>query len=77
MDASTWATIEEIFRDLLIFVAFMIVLLIGLVVIISMLPADNPLKRTLHGLKLSCRCNGRGGSARDSYRANPRTRRDL
>jgi hypothetical protein len=47
MDASTWATIEEIFRDLLIFVAFMIVLLVALVVIISMLPADNPLKRTL------------------------------
>jgi len=34
MDASTWATIEEIFRDLLIFVAFMTVLLVALVVII-------------------------------------------
>ena len=28
MDASTWATVEEIFRDLLIFVAFMTVLLV-------------------------------------------------
>ena len=50
MDTSTWATIEEIFRDLLIFVAFMAVLLVALVVIISMLPADNPLKRTLTAL---------------------------
>ena len=50
MDASTWATVEEILRDLLIFVAFMTVLLVALVVIISMLPADNPLKRTLTAL---------------------------
>src|SRR4051794_14795754 len=50
MDASTWATIEEIFRDLLIFVAFMTVLLVVLVVIISLLPGDNPLKRTLTAL---------------------------
>ena len=50
MDASTWTTVEEIFRDLLIFVAFMTVLLVALVVIISMLPADNPLKRTLTAL---------------------------
>src|SRR4029079_9667862 len=50
MDTSTWATIEEIFRDLLIFVAFMAVLLVALVVIISMLPADNPLKQTLTAL---------------------------
>ncbi len=50
MDASTWATIEEIVRDLLIFVGFMAVLLIALVVIISILPADNPLKRTLTAL---------------------------
>ena len=50
MDASTWATVEEIFRDLLIFVAFMTVLLVALVVIISILPTDNPLKRTLTAL---------------------------
>src|ERR1700694_963308 len=50
MDASTWATIEEIFRDLLIFVAFMTLLLVALVVIISMLPANNPLKRVLTAL---------------------------
>jgi hypothetical protein len=50
MDTSTWATIEEIFRDLLIFVAFMTLLLVALVVIVSMLPSDNPLKRTLTAL---------------------------
>src|SRR5215813_840591 len=50
MDTSTWATIEEIFRDLLIFVAFMTLLLVALIVIVSMLPADNPLKRTLTAL---------------------------
>jgi len=50
MDTSTWATIEEIFRDLLIFVAFMTLLLVALVVIVSMLPPDNPLKRTLTAL---------------------------
>ncbi len=50
MDTSTWATIEEIFRDLLIFVGFMALLLVALVVIISLLPADNPLKRTLTAL---------------------------
>ena len=50
MDASTWATVEEILRDLLIFIAFMTVLLVALVVIISMLPPDNPLKRTLTAL---------------------------
>jgi hypothetical protein len=50
MDTTTWATIEEIFRDLLIFVAFMAVLLVALIVIISMLPPDNPLKRTLTAL---------------------------
>jgi hypothetical protein len=50
MDTSTWATIEEIFRDLLIFIGFMALLLVALVVIISLLPADNPLKRTLTAL---------------------------
>ncbi len=35
----------EVFRDLLIFVAVMFALLIVLIVVISMLPADNPLKR--------------------------------
>jgi hypothetical protein len=50
MDTSTWATIEEIFRDLLIFVGFMALLFVALVLIISLLPADNPLKRTLTAL---------------------------
>ncbi len=42
--------IAEIFRDLLIFVGVMAVALIALVVIISQLPAENPLKRVLTAL---------------------------
>ena len=50
MDPHTWTTIEEIFRDLLIFVAVMTALLIALIVIVSFLPPDNPLKRVLSAL---------------------------
>jgi len=39
------AGIAEIFHDLLIFIAVMFVLLIVLIVVVSKLPADNPLKR--------------------------------
>ena len=39
--------IAEIFRDLLIFIAVMTALLIALIVIISRMPTDNPLKRVL------------------------------
>ncbi len=42
--------IAEIFRDLLIFVGVMTVALIALIVIISQMPADNPLKRVLTAL---------------------------
>ncbi len=48
MDALS--AIEEIVRDLLIFVAVMTALLIALVVIVSRLPDDNPLKRLLTAL---------------------------
>jgi hypothetical protein len=48
MDALS--AIEEIVRDLLIFVAVMTALLIALVVIVSRLPDDNPLKRVLTAL---------------------------
>jgi len=44
------SAIEEIVRDLLIFVAVMTALLIALVVIISLLPDENPLKRLLTAL---------------------------
>jgi hypothetical protein len=44
------ATIMEIIRDLLIFVAVMFALCIGLVVVISKMPDDNPLKRILTAL---------------------------
>jgi hypothetical protein len=46
------STIEEIVRDLLIFVAAMTALLIVLIVVVSKLPNDNPLKRILTALSL-------------------------
>src|SRR6476646_11617120 len=44
------ATIMEIIRDLLIFVAVMFALCIVLIVVVSKLPDDNPLKRILTAL---------------------------
>src|ERR1700683_1670864 len=44
------STLEEIIRDLLIFVAVMAALLIILVVVVSKMPSDNPLKRVLTAL---------------------------
>ena len=44
------ATIMEIIRDLLIFVAVMFALCMGLVVVISKMTDDNPLKRILTAL---------------------------
>jgi branched-subunit amino acid permease len=48
--APTFSTIEEIFRDLLVFVAVMTALLIVLIVVVSKLPNENPLKRILTAL---------------------------
>jgi hypothetical protein len=42
--------IEEIFRDLLIFVAVMFALSIVLLVVVSKMPDDNPLKRIITAL---------------------------
>jgi hypothetical protein len=50
MDASGWTTVEHIFRDLLIFVAAMTAILVLLVVIVSLLPETNPLKRVFSAL---------------------------
>jgi len=44
------ATIMEIIRDLLIFIAVMFALCIVLIVVISKMPDDNPLKRILTAL---------------------------
>jgi hypothetical protein len=44
------ATIMEIIRDLLIFVAVMFALCIVFIVVISKMPDDNPLKRILTAL---------------------------
>jgi hypothetical protein len=46
----TLSTIENIIRDLLIFVAVMAALLIILIVVVSKMPSDNPLKRVLTAL---------------------------
>jgi len=43
-------TVAEIFRDLLIFVGAMFVLFIVLIVVVSKLKDDNPLKRVLSAL---------------------------
>jgi branched-subunit amino acid permease len=48
--AQTLSTIEEIFRDLLVFVAVMTALLIVLIVVVAKMPNDNPLKRVLTAL---------------------------
>src|SRR5580700_7686627 len=45
--------IAEIVKDLLIFVVVMFALLIALIVVVSKMPDDNPLKRILSAL--SCR----------------------
>jgi hypothetical protein len=45
-----FSQIEEIVRDLLIFVAAMTALLIALLVVVSRMPNDNPLKRVLTAL---------------------------
>ena len=44
------SAVAEITKDLLIFVVVMFVLLIALVVVISRMPADNPLKRIFNAL---------------------------
>jgi hypothetical protein len=44
------STIAEIIRDLLIFVVAMTALLIALIVVVSKMPDDNPLKRILSAL---------------------------
>jgi hypothetical protein len=44
------STIAQIIRDLLIFVVAMTTLLMALVVVVSKMPQDNPLKRILTAL---------------------------
>jgi hypothetical protein len=50
MSADSLTAIEGIVRDLLIFVGVMVVLLIALIVVVSLLPPTNPLKRVLTAL---------------------------
>jgi hypothetical protein len=50
MHGSNLLAVEEIIRDLLIFIAVMAAILAALVVVISRLSAENPLKRVLVAL---------------------------
>jgi hypothetical protein len=50
MSNETLHTIEGVVRDLLIFVGAMAALLVVLIVVVSMLPPTNPLKRILTAL---------------------------
>jgi hypothetical protein len=50
MTTDSLNAIEGIVRDLLVFVGVMVVLLIALILIVSLLPPTNPLKRVLTAL---------------------------
>jgi hypothetical protein len=50
MGTDPLTAIEGIVRDLLVFVGVMVALLLALIVIVSMLPPTNPLKRILTAL---------------------------
>jgi hypothetical protein len=61
--------------DLLVFVVAMSVVLGALLVIISRMPSDNPLKRDLGRAQLSRRRDGGGGNAGHSGDSDPGSRR--
>ena len=69
--------IEEIIRDLLIFVAVMFALSIVLHVVVSKMPDDNPLKRIMTALSYRVGATLAGRSRRHPHRAAPGTRRAL
>lgn len=50
MSTDTLHTFEEILRDLLIFAGAMALLLVILIIVVSLLPDTNPLKRVLTAL---------------------------
>ena len=65
------SVIEEIIRDLLIFVAVTFALFIVVLVVVSKMPDDNPLKRITDSLELPRRDDARGRSCRSPHRADP------
>ncbi len=67
--------VERIIRDLLIFVVAMSVVLGALLVIISRMPNDNPLKRILVALSYRGRRDRGGGNAGHSRHSDPGPRR--
>ena len=62
------SSIAEIIRDLLIFVAMMTALLIALIIVVSMMPDNNPLKRLLTAL--TYRVGATAAAAPSPYRSN-------
>ena len=56
------STIAEIIRDLLIFVAVMAGLLVALIVVVSKMPDNNPLKRLLTALTYRVRATAAAGA---------------
>jgi hypothetical protein len=62
----------ELVRDLPIFVVAMFALLIALIIIVSMMPDDNPVETRPFGVELPRGSNRRCWSSRHSHRTNPR-----
>jgi hypothetical protein len=56
------SVIAEIIKDLLIFVVVMFALLIALIVTVSKMPDDNPLKRVLTALSYRIGATARSGT---------------
>ena len=69
------STIEQIIRDLLIFVVAMSVVLGALMVIISRMPNDNPLKRIMVSLSYRVGATAAAGMLVIPTNSNPRPRR--
>ena len=66
------SSVAEIVRDLLIFVGVLAALLIGFVVVVSMMPDTNPLKRVLTALCYRLGATLAAGSHSHPARAHPR-----
>jgi hypothetical protein len=65
------SSIAEIIRDLLIFVIIMAALLITLVVVISMMPDSNPLKRLLTALSYRVGATLAAGASQSRWSPSP------
>ena len=77
MSNDTLHTVESIFADLLIFVGAMAVLLVVLIIVVSLLPATNPLKRIFTALSFRVGATAAAGALAIPDRADTRARRRL